>query len=130
MFPSSGEGKKEPTLLGPLERPNLYHWRLHVKVKVILRPTVSRPVCLGARHLSGTRDQFFSFCVQLFLDSCGFVDVTSLTRSRACSFQFLLDIASGAFLRSLSHGTHEHSLLSPFLRLPQPGLYLFPPGTE
>jgi hypothetical protein len=31
--------------------------RLEVEVK--LRPTVSRPFCLGVRHPSGTRDQFF-----------------------------------------------------------------------
>jgi hypothetical protein len=36
-------------------------------------------------------------------------------------FSFLPGIASAAFLRSESHCTHEHSLLSPFLRLPQPG---------
>jgi hypothetical protein len=30
-----------------------------VKGKVILRPTVSRPVRLGVRHTSGTHDQFF-----------------------------------------------------------------------
>jgi hypothetical protein len=29
--------------------------------KVTLRPMVSRPVCLGVRHSSGTRDQFFFF---------------------------------------------------------------------
>jgi hypothetical protein len=30
-----------------------------VKVEVILRPTVSRPVRLGVRHPAGTRDQFY-----------------------------------------------------------------------
>jgi hypothetical protein len=38
-----------------------------------------------------------------------------------CSFQFLLDIASAASLRSESHRTQEHILLSLCLRLPQPG---------
>jgi hypothetical protein len=45
----------------------------------------------------------------------------SLTRSRVCSFQFLPGITSAAFLRSESRRTHEHSLLSLFLRLAQPG---------
>jgi hypothetical protein len=49
------------------------------------------------------------------------------------SFQFLLVIASAAFLRSESHVTHEHILLSLLLRLPQgggpgPGIYI-PPKT-
>jgi hypothetical protein len=60
-------------------------WALHfqqtepptvkVKVKVILRPTVSRPVCLGVKHPSGTRDQFSPSFLQLFLDIYRFVDV-------------------------------------------------------
>jgi hypothetical protein len=78
-----------------------------VKVKVILRPTIRRPVCLGVRHPSGTRDQFISF-LQLFFRRlricwCG---VSSLTIGRVYSFLFLLGIASEAFLRSESHGTH------------------------
>jgi hypothetical protein len=34
-------------------------FKTKVKVKVILRPTVSRQVRFGVRHPSGTRDPFF-----------------------------------------------------------------------
>jgi hypothetical protein len=47
--------------------------------------------------------------------------VPFLTRSRVCSFQFFLVIASADFLRSESHGIHEPILLSLFVRLLQPG---------
>jgi hypothetical protein len=36
------------------------------KVKVTLRPTVMRPVRLGVRRPSGTRDQFFFLLEILF----------------------------------------------------------------
>jgi hypothetical protein len=42
------------------------------EVDVNLRPTVSRPVCLGVGPPSGTRDQIF-FLLEISLDSCGFV---------------------------------------------------------
>jgi hypothetical protein len=38
---------------------------VEVKVKVTLRPTVSRPVRLGVRRPSGIRDQFF-FLLEIF----------------------------------------------------------------
>jgi hypothetical protein len=43
------------------------------KVKDILRPTVCRPVRLGIRHQTGTRDQLFPFSI--FFYSFGFVVV-------------------------------------------------------
>jgi hypothetical protein len=75
------------------------------KVKVILRPTVSRPVCPGVRHPSGTRDQFF-FLLEIFLRQlriCYFV-APSLTRGRVCNL-LLLGLASTVPLRSESHGS-------------------------
>jgi hypothetical protein len=45
---------------------------VEVEVEVNLRPTVSRPVCLGVERPSGTRDQFF-FLLDFPSDSGGFV---------------------------------------------------------
>jgi hypothetical protein len=93
------------------------------KVEVNLRPTVSRPVCLGVRHTSGTRDQFF-FLLEIFfrqLRVCYFV-APSLARGRASNLlvQLLLGLARAVTLRSKSRRTHGHILLS-HLRLPEPG---------
>jgi hypothetical protein len=46
--------------------PRIYEIHIEqVKVKVTLRPTISRPVLLGVRRPSGTRDQFF-FLLEFF----------------------------------------------------------------
>jgi hypothetical protein len=42
---------------------------LKVKVKFILRPTVSRLVCSGISHPSGTRDQFFFLFHRNYLET-------------------------------------------------------------
>jgi hypothetical protein len=57
-----------------------------VEVEVNLRPTVSRPVCLGVRRPSGTFDQFFFLLENPFrhLRVCYFV-APSLTRGRVCN---------------------------------------------
>jgi hypothetical protein len=60
-----------------------------VEVEVNLRPTVSRPVCLGVRHPFGTRNKFFFLLEMLFrqLRVCYFV-APSLTRGRVCNLLY------------------------------------------
>jgi hypothetical protein len=43
-----------------------------------------------------------------------------VTRGGVCGFPLLLDLATGIFLGSESHGIHEHILLSLFLTILQP----------
>jgi hypothetical protein len=71
---------------------------MEVEVEVILRPTVSRPVCLGVRLPSGTCDKFF-FLLEI-----------SFRQLRVCFWP----------LPEQSRRTHDHILLS-HLRLPKPG---------
>jgi hypothetical protein len=86
---------------------------------LMLRPTVSRPVCLGINTHLGLTTRFL-----VLSDSCGFADVGafSLTRGRVCRLQLLLDLASAVILGLESRGTLDHILLSqirdfPFRRL-------------
>jgi hypothetical protein len=68
-----------------------------VEVEVKLRPTDSRPLRLGDRHPSSTRDQFL-FLLKIFsrqLRVCYFV-APSLTRGRVCKFT----VAAGPRQRS------------------------------
>jgi hypothetical protein len=63
--------------------------RCHIEVEVNLRPTVSRPVCLGVRHASGTRDQCF-FLLEIFFRQLRvyYFVAPSLTRGRACNLLY------------------------------------------
>jgi hypothetical protein len=92
------------------------------EVEVNLRQTVSRPVCLGVRRPSGTRDQFF-FLLEIpfrHLSVCYFA-APSLTRGQVCNLlvQLLLDLARVVTLESKSRRIHDHILPS-HLRLPKP----------
>jgi hypothetical protein len=124
ILDSESSGTQEHILLfhesGRLQEELVTYFQ--VKVKVMLRPTVSQPIRLGVRHPSGTHDQFFFPLEILFrqLRVCYFV-TPSLTRGRVCNLLLVMVLASAVPLGSESHGTQDHILLSQFLRLPQPG---------
>jgi hypothetical protein len=90
-----------------------------LSLSLILRPTVSRSVCLGIKQTSGDYDQIFITVTQLRVLWCGEL---SLTRGRVCSLQLLLALASALIFGADSRRTRGHILLCqirdfPFRRL-------------
>jgi hypothetical protein len=90
-----------------------------LSLSLMLRPTVSWPLCLGIKHPSEAYDQIFITVRQLRVCWCG---VLSLMRGWVCHLQLLLALASTVILRCESRGTRDHILLSqirdfPFHRL-------------
>jgi hypothetical protein len=75
----------------------------------VLRQTVSRPVCLGIKHLSRANDRILITVRQLRVCRCG---ALSLTRGRVCRSELLLGLASAVILGSESLRSRDNTLLS------------------
>jgi hypothetical protein len=80
----------------------------HIKVKVILRLTVSQSVSLGVEPHLGPMTRFITVW-QLRSSFCG---APSLTRGRVCLLYMLMALDSAIFFGSQSRGTRDHILLS------------------
>jgi hypothetical protein len=71
---------------------SLYYSDLSLlELKVMLRPTVSQPVCLGIKHPPGASDQIFFTVRQLRVCWCGGL---SVMRGRGCRLQLPLALAN------------------------------------
>jgi hypothetical protein len=69
-IPENRELNLSNYLVGYYYNLNVVIVKVRVKVKVMLRPTVSRPVCLGVKPHLGPKTRFL-----LLSDSCGFAHV-------------------------------------------------------
>jgi hypothetical protein len=88
---------------------NKYLPRTQVRVNIMLQLMVSQPVYLAVKPDLEPKTRFL-----VLSHSCGFVDMGRpfWWDEGVCCLQLLLVLTSAVILRSESHGTYDHMLLS------------------
>jgi hypothetical protein len=89
--------------------------QLTIALSLILRPTVSRPVCLGIKHPSGAYRPDFYYCQTV----AGLLMCGALSDEKAgLPFTITDGPRHRNHIRAESHGSRDHILLSQILDLP------------
>jgi hypothetical protein len=118
LVAASNSGRSLPSGFSNCPRPQLpashncnsqLSQQLKMKVKVMLRPAVSRPVYIGFNHPSRAQNQIFITVRHLQVLWYG---APFLTRGRVCRLQLLLVLDSAVTIGSDSRVTHDHILMS------------------
>jgi hypothetical protein len=109
LFPSLGEGRHLLYWAPHKQLTSIIGQPISSQVKVILRPTVSRPVFPAVRSPSGTVTNFSYLipCSHLWTLVGLLLWAPSLTRGLVCNSQLLLGLSRAVFLGSEFHETHD-----------------------
>jgi hypothetical protein len=82
LFPSSGEVEKAPTLLGPLQKPNIIHWTTQSQSQSLITTDNQSASPSWCQALIWDPRPIFLSLSDFLLDSCGLLFCSALSDER------------------------------------------------